>query len=138
MPADSLEGMFTDFVVQNAARIGRALAHQMRASLTGNIPGGATSPEDVSVDGESLAPASSSATRALPPKGRMSKRPGSAKANNEKILAAITKEGSSLQDIVDKTELPKKYVRSRLNRLIRDEASVRTQGKTTKTRYFRA
>ncbi len=68
----------------------------------------------------------------------MSKRPGSAKANNEKILAAITKEGSSLQDIVDKTELPKKYVRSRLNRLIRDEASVRTQGKTTKTRYFRA
>jgi hypothetical protein len=151
MPADSLEGMctelliqnapkLTELLIQNAPKMGRALAEIMLASLSG---GGTTAPllrhppSGVEHRG-AAAPLSPPASTQKPrPVRQFDKRPGSAKENNEKILAAIAQKGSSLQDIVDKTKLPKKYVRSRINRLIRDAGEVRSEGKTSKARYFR-
>jgi hypothetical protein len=135
MPADSLEGMCTQLVIQNAPMFGRALAELMLASLTGRDVAAASVLQRSKVS--AVEERDSAALATLPANLRKSKRPGSAKANNEQILTAIAKEGSSLQQIVEKTQMPKKYVRSRLNRLIRDDGLVRTQGKTTKTRYFR-
>jgi hypothetical protein len=121
----NLDELWTDFVMENAPKLGKALAN----TIVANLAGGTFAPGLVAPAPEGIEAPSSKPT--------MPKRPGSAQANNEKILAAIETEGSSLQQIVDKTQLPKNYVRSRLNRVIRDAGTARTEGKTTKTRYFR-
>jgi hypothetical protein len=132
--------MCTELIAQNAPKLGRALAEMMLASLTGR-KNAATPLLHSSADAEHRAataptspPVSSRRTQTASQK---SKHPGSAKQANEKILAAIAEKGSTLQEISERSKLPKKYVRSRLNRLIRDNGLVRTEGKTSKTRYFR-
>jgi hypothetical protein len=141
MPVDTLEAMCTELIAQNAPKLGRALAEMMLASLTGRDFATTTAvlhrTSRVEHRDTAAPPSTAASTQKARSARQFDKRPGSAKQNNEKILAAIAEKGSTLQEIVDKAKLPKKYVRSRINRLIRDDETVRSEGKTTKTRYFR-
>jgi hypothetical protein len=154
MSSANLEGMFAEFVAQNAPKltdaftayvmqnkeqIGRALAQVMLESLSKGLPN--LGPLAFAATAEhAQAPSSSASTRPKSGKSRrFPKSPGSAAERDAKIVAAVEKGGSSTEDIVKKTGLPKDYVRGRLNRM-RDmkPPMVTSKGTTSKTRYFRA
>lgn len=148
MASENLDRMFADFVVQNAPKftekftdyfiqnkekIGRILAQVMLDSLSGKgLPPG--------VGATPFAPAAKLPSPSSEPsraRRRFPKFPGSAKEANRKIAAAIAEKGSSIHEIVEKTGFPIDYVRTRLNRMIREDKQVVCKGKTSKARYFR-
>lgn len=165
MASENLDRVFADFVVQNAPkctdyfmdyfmknkeRIGRILAQLMLDSLSGKgFPPGveamsfapaaalASPAGGASVGGHAPAALGPAASELPQARRRFPKFPGSAKETNKKVLAALSEKGSSIHDIVEKTGFPIDYVRTRLNRMMRDNKWVSSKGATTKARYFR-
>jgi hypothetical protein len=149
MSTETLEGIMTEFVAQNSTRIGRALAQAMLASL--GRPDLSAEPQLAPfVPDPHPLPAQQSTTSQKPVAARRSagktgvagpptvpRFPGSAKDNDQKIVAAIPDKGIQFRDLMKKTGFPEVYLRSRLNRLIREKRQIRTEGKTSKARYFK-